>query len=276
MWLPGASRFLADKAGFGMTRVVACCLCRKSSLCEAAITERRPTNQTANHLARTISWMSPQPLLLGHRGARASKAVPENTFASFDLALKHGCDGFEFDVRLAACGTSVVCHDPKVGKIVIAKAQAKELPQLPRLEDVLRRYRQKAFLNIELKVTGLESKVFKLLDENPPTRGCVISSFIPGVVLDLKARNSPIGCGIICETAAQLARGRQLPADYVIPYQSLVKKALVQGVHSAGRKILVWTVNSKKEMLRLTDLGVDGIISDNTELLVSTLRSGIL
>jgi glycerophosphoryl diester phosphodiesterase len=50
----------------------------------------------------------------------------------------------------------------------------------------------------------------------------------------------------------------------------------VQGVHSAGRKILVWTVNSKKEMLRLTDLGVDGIISDNTELLVGTLRSGIL
>ena len=134
------------------------------------------------------------------RSPRLPKPIPENTFASFDLALKHGCDGFEFDVRLAACGTAVVCHDPKGRKIVIAKAQAKELPQLPRLEDVLRRYRQKAFLNIELKVTGLESKVFKLLDENPPTRGCVISSFIPGVVLDLKARNSPIGCGIICET----------------------------------------------------------------------------
>lgn len=226
----------------------------------------------SNHVMGTISWMFPRPLLLGHRGARASKGVPENTLASFDLALKHGCDGFEFDVRLTACGTAVVCHDPKVGKIVIAKAQAIDLPQLPRLEDVLRRYRQKAFLNIELKVTGLESTVLKLLNENPPTRGCVISSFIPSVVLGLKACNSVFDCGIICETAPQLARGRKLPADYVIPHQSLVKKALIQEVHSAGRKIFAWTVNSKKGMLRLADLGVDGIISDNTELLVRTLR----
>jgi glycerophosphoryl diester phosphodiesterase len=215
------------------------------------------------------------PLLLGHRGARVVKDVPENTFASFDLAMKHGCDGFEFDVRLTACGAAVVCHDPKVGEIVIANAQAGEVPQLPMLDDVVRRYGQKAFLNIELKVAGLESKVLKLLNENPPMRGCVISSFIPNVVTDLKARNSPVECGIICETAKQLARGRKLPVDYVIPHQSLVKKALVQELRDAGQKIFVWTVNSKKEMLRLADLEVDGIISDNTELLVRTLRRGI-
>src|SRR5450432_505481 len=124
----------------------------------------------------TISEMSRHPLLLGHRGARASAGVPENTFASFDLALEHGCDGFEFDVRLAASGTALVCHDPKIGKIEIAKAQASELPQLPRLGDVIRQYSQKAFLNIELKVAGLESKTLEMLNENPPARGCVISS----------------------------------------------------------------------------------------------------
>ena len=64
--------------------------------------------------------MARLPLLLGHRGARVSTGTPENTFASFDLALEHDCDGFEFDVRLAACGTAVVCHDPKVGKLAIA------------------------------------------------------------------------------------------------------------------------------------------------------------
>ena len=65
------------------------------------------------------------PLLLGHRGARASAGIPENTLASFDLALQHGCDGFEFDVRLTACGTAVVCHDAKVGGITVARAQAR-------------------------------------------------------------------------------------------------------------------------------------------------------
>lgn len=222
-------------------------------------------------MARTISGMSQHPLLLGHRGARASPGVPENTFASFDLALKHGCDGFEFDVRRTACGEAVVCHDAKVGKIEIACAQATELPQLPRLDDVARRYSKKAFLNIELKVAGLESKVLEVLSENPPALGCVISSFIPDVVMELQARNSPVSTGIICETAAQLARWRNLPVDYVIPHQSLADKLLLQEVHGAGRKVFVWTVNAKKEMLRLADLGVDGIISDDTELLVRTL-----
>lgn len=216
--------------------------------------------------------MSLHPLLLGHRGARASKGVPENTFASFDLALKHGCDGFEFDVRRTACGTAVICHDPKVGKIEIAKAQASELPQLPRFEDVIRKYQQKAFLNIELKVAGLESTVLEILNQNPPARSCVISSFVPSIVIGLKARNSPFDSGIICETTAQLARWRKLPVNYVIPHRSLVKKALVQDLHSAGRKILVWTANSKTEMLRVTNLGVDGIISDDTEFLARTLR----
>jgi hypothetical protein len=51
--------------------------------------------------------MANLPLLLGHRGARASASVAENTFASFDLALRQGCDGFEFDVRLAGDGSAV-------------------------------------------------------------------------------------------------------------------------------------------------------------------------
>ena len=134
----------------------------------------------------------PPPLLLGHRGARASTGIPENTFASFDLALEHGCDGFEFDVRLAACGTAVVCHDPKVGKITIARAQARQLPQLPRLDDVIKRYGERAFLNIELKVKDLESKVLTALSEFPPRQGYVVSSFIPDVVMDLEARSSTV------------------------------------------------------------------------------------
>jgi glycerophosphoryl diester phosphodiesterase len=219
--------------------------------------------------------MAPPPLLLGHRGARASTGIPENTFASFDLALEHGCNGFEFDVRLAACGTAVICHDPKVGKTTIARARAKQLPQLPQLDDVIQRYRERAFLNIELKVKDLEAKVLAALGEFPPTQGYVVSSFIPDVVMDLEARSSSVAIGIICETAAQLARWRQLPVDYVIPHQSLVDQLLVQDIHDSGLRILVWTVNDTEAMLRLANWGVDGIISDETERLVHTLTSNM-
>ena len=216
--------------------------------------------------------MASPPLLLGHRGARASSRIPENTLASFDLALDHGCDGFEFDVRLTACGTAVVCHDPKVGKIAVARAQAKRLPQLPKLTDVLQGYGPRAFLDIELKVKDLESKVLAALSTYPPDQDYVVSSFIPEVVMDLEARSSSVHIGIICETAVQLARWRELPVDCVIPQQSLVDRFLIQEVHGAGLRIFVWTVNDPEAMLRLASWGVDGIISDDTELLVRTLR----
>ncbi|MGH9504758.1 MAG: glycerophosphodiester phosphodiesterase [Terriglobales bacterium] len=212
------------------------------------------------------------PLLLGHRGARASTRVPENTFASFDLALKHGCDGFEFDVRLTACGAALVCHDSKIDKVTVARAHVNDLPQLPQLSEVIQRYGQRAFLDIELKVEDLESKVLGALSQYPPTLDFVVSSFIPDVVMDLEARSSSVPIGIICETQAQLARWRDLPVDFVIPHQALVTRPLVNELQRAGLKILVWTVNEKETMLSLADWGVDGIISDDTELLVRTLK----
>src|ERR1700733_8255029 len=102
--------------------------------------------------------MNALPLLLGHRGARAQKSVPENTVASFERALGGGGDGFEFDVRLTADGEAVVAHHAKVGSIEIARAAGGTLAELPRLDQVLRGYQRSAFLDIELKVGGLEKK----------------------------------------------------------------------------------------------------------------------
>jgi glycerophosphoryl diester phosphodiesterase len=216
--------------------------------------------------------MARLPLLLGHRGARVSSEIPENTFASFDLALDHGCDGFEFDVRRTACGTAVVCHDPKVGKLAIARSQATQLRELPRLTDVIEQYGGRGFLNVELKVKDLESNVLTALGQFPPQRGYVVSSFIPDVVMELEARSSSVTLGIICETPAQLAGWRKLPVDCVIPEQSLVDRSLVLDVQRAGLRIFVWTVNDPEAMRRLAAWGVDGIISDETKLLVGTLR----
>jgi glycerophosphoryl diester phosphodiesterase len=216
--------------------------------------------------------VSDLPLLLGHRGARASTSVPENVPASFDLALEHGCDGFEFDVRLTGCGRSLVCHDPKVDGVVVSKAAADQLLHLPRLEDVLRRYCQRAFLDIELKVPGLESKVLDLLRENRMENDYVVSSFLPEVVMELKTRSARVQAGIICDKPKQLAGWRESTVEYVIPHASLVTRKLVDEVHSAGKKLLTWTVNDRKAMLRIAGWGVDGIISDDTELLVRTLR----
>jgi glycerophosphoryl diester phosphodiesterase len=100
----------------------------------------------------------------------------------------------------------------------------------------------------------------------------VVSSFLPEVVKELKTRSAKIQAGIICDKPGPLACWRETSVEYVIPHYSLVTPKLVLEVHHEGSKLLSWTVNSRDVMLRLADWGVDGIISDDTELLVQTFK----
>lgn len=211
------------------------------------------------------------PLLLGHRGARAQKGVPENTLASFDLALAQGCDGFEFDVRLTADGQAVICHDATIGRLHIAESTAQAL-NLPSLRELLTRYQDKAFLDIELKVAGLERITTDLLREFAPARGVVVSSFLPEALQTMHALDSNIPIGLICETREELDRWPSLPIEYVIPHHKLLRKHVLSRLKAAGKKILVWTVNLPADMKGLAKAGVDGIISDDPGLLALTLR----
>ena len=54
--------------------------------------------------------------------------------------------------------------------------------ELQLLSDVLKRYQATAFLDIELKVPGLETATLDLLRSCKPRRGYVISSFLPEVL----------------------------------------------------------------------------------------------
>ena len=211
-----------------------------------------------------------RPLLLGHRGSRSVGSIPENTVPAFDLAVAHGCDGFEFDVRLTGDRQALVCHDPRSQGVRVSKSKRAQLPNLPTLEEVLSRYGRQVFLDIELKMPGLTEIVLDDLRRHPRERGFVISSFLPEVLIDIRARNNSIPLGIIFEQ--QVPRWQELAIDWVMAEQSLVTHTLVDQVHDAGKRLFAWTVNQRAVMLRFAQWGVDGIISDTTELLVAALR----
>ena len=213
-----------------------------------------------------------RPLLLGHRGARAVKSIPENTIASFDRALADGCDGFEFDVRLTADEEAVVWHDQKVAGFQLSRTMAKEVSQLPRLRDILQRYRD-SFLDIELKVKGLERITLDLFLRHKPRRGFVVSSFVPGVLKALRAQDATVPLGLICEFKTQLQLWNELPIQYVILQHALVEPDLIRKIKGAGKKVIVWTVNDPADIQRFAESGVDGIISDDTALLCRTLAA---
>lgn len=209
-------------------------------------------------------------LLLGHRGARASRQIPENTLESFELCLRHGCAGFEFDVRASADGKAVICHDPAIDGREIATCSGAEL-SLPTLEEVLRRFSSRAFLDIELKVESMESRLIAALRAYPPSKGFVVSSFLPAALGTVHALDSSIPLGFLCNRQEQ-ARPTSPPLAYLIPHFNLLSRELVEDAHASGRKIMTWTVNHVDDMRRLADWGVDGIISDDTELLVRSFH----
>jgi len=206
-----------------------------------------------------------RPLLLGHRGARASRHIPENTLASFELCLQQGCDGFEFDVRRSADGVAVVCHDPVVRGLAIDKTMASDL-ELPTLSDVLRGFGARALLDIELKVAGIEEDAMSLLHKFPPQKGYVISSFLSEVMTRIHELNPEVPLGFLSEKRSELTRWEKAPVEWVIPHVSLADYALIEKCHTAGKKVMVWTVNDADGLRELVQWGVDAIITDETEL----------
>ena len=220
--------------------------------------------------------MTDRLLLLGHRGARAH--APENTLSAFDLALKHGADGFEFDVRCTRDRQSIICHDPKFNRLMIRRRNLKQIVEScssadgkpPCLEEILERYGGTSFLNIEVKVRGMERIIVRAVKAARPER-YFISSFLPSVVRTLHELDRSLVLGALAQTRWQLRRWRLLPVEYVVPHYRLVSPRLIERLQSSGKRVVTWTVNDPRQMKRVAQMGVDGIISDDTRLLVKTL-----
>jgi glycerophosphoryl diester phosphodiesterase len=226
-----------------------------------------------------------RPLLLGHRGVRPLPCLglrwrkpgfpAENTLAAFDYAIANGCDGFEFDVRYTRDRRAVLSHDPKLNRQEVAVTEYAGLERrcgynLACLEDVLLRFGENAYLDIELKVPGNEEAVVAAVRAKAPGRGYVLSSFLPEVLRRLHELDPSLPLGYICERPEDLPHCRELPIVAFIPQYSLVTEELIGAMHGRGVKLLTWTVNDERELRRLADWGVDGLISDDPRLLART------
>ncbi|HWB39413.1 MAG TPA: glycerophosphodiester phosphodiesterase [Candidatus Saccharimonadales bacterium] len=96
--------------------------------------------------------------IIGHRGARG--LAPENTLASFDIALEHKVDEIELDVRVTKDHRTALIHDAQLvdiagNHLVVAQTTfaelAKHKPGLVDLPTALKHIKRKVPVIIEVK-----------------------------------------------------------------------------------------------------------------------------
>ncbi|ADQ13966.1 glycerophosphodiester phosphodiesterase [Halanaerobium hydrogeniformans] len=230
-------------------------------------------------------------LNIAHRGA--SGAYPENSMLSFKKAIEMGCDGLEVDVQLSSDGEVVIFHDKKLDRVTNGSgllcqhsfAELKKLEitnnnqdnkfalqRIVSLKELLKMLQEnEIFLNIELKniyidYPGLEEKVYQLLKEFEMIDRVVISSFNHYSLQRFAQISKEVGLGIIYlanlidPIAYAESLGFKLRSFH--PLYSSLDKERVKKIKNAGYDIFTYTVNDKNDITYVSDLEVDGIITD--------------
>lgn len=207
-------------------------------------------------------------LRLAHRGDWRHAA--ENSLPAFRAALAvPGCDGLEFDVRAAADGVPVVCHDQTLARVQgrpervdSLRAEALDRLGVPTLEAVLRAAGRQPFLDVELKVDPGPVVVEVLAAaRGRELHNAVISSF-DHAALEAVGRRAPtwprwLNAGTLDESvvADALVLGCR---GVSIAWRGL-DGASIRRARSAGLEVAAWTVRRRSTFDRLERLGVVAI-----------------
>jgi glycerophosphoryl diester phosphodiesterase len=241
--------------------------------------------------------MSPnRPLIIGHRGAAGE--APENTLASFALALEQGAEGIELDVHLSKDGRIVVCHDPTLDRTTTGHGLIHEMnyedirqydagsrfsewfagEKVPLLDDVFDLVPPHIFINIEVKHTynGLmETALIDFLRKRGRLDNVVISSFDHTCVIRIKRAEQAARIGLLFGTKladyAAYARSLNVEVLSLHPYHLMLNPEDVKGARARGLLTFPYTANAMSDLQRLIDAGVSGIITDFPGRLASML-----
>lgn len=251
-----------------------------------------------------VRWRAPVPI--AHRGSRT--LWPENTDVSFRGAYELGYRHFETDLHITSDGALVCIHDDTVDRTTngsgpvdrFTSSQLRDLDagfrhrtddgfafrgqgvRVPTLDWLLETFPDTSLV-LDMKVDGLAGPLAALVDDLNAYDRLIVGSFSDSRLAefrDITDGRVPTSSGPALARLWVLASrvGRGVPGDasaLQLPTQlrgvRVVDEKLVGAAHEAGLQVHVWTVNERHEMVRLLDMGVDGLVTDRGDILKSVL-----
>ena len=223
--------------------------------------------------------------VIAHRtgGTLASENSVEGLYA----AIEHSCYGSETDIQRTKDGYYVINHDNDFKRLTgVARApkdmtfdEVKELRikdttgsgaelTVPTLDEMLDVVKDKEKLFIELKgVTAdrqMVDDVVRMVREKDCTDDVVLISLDYDVIDYAETAYPEFETGVLI--FAGLGNVARLNCDLLIMEEDMGTETRIDQIHNAGKKAIVWTVNTESSMLRFLDSDCDAIITDEIAL----------
>ena len=231
------------------------------------------------------------PIAFAHRGG--TSAAPENTLRAFDDAVTLGYRYVETDVHSTRDGRLVAFHDNDLQRTcgkswqieetdwsTLSTARIDGTDPIPLLEDLLTSWPDLR-INIDCKSdAAMQPLIDTIRRSNCIDRICV-GSFSDKRLQHLR---SELGAGLCTSMGPQevvrLVLGSSTgipisPSRHALIAQVPVRQGLIPVVthrsiaraHRLGLQIHVWTIDDPLQIGQLLDMGVDGVMSDDTRAL---------
>jgi glycerophosphoryl diester phosphodiesterase len=240
-------------------------------------------------------------LAFAHRGGAFHPEIEglENSLAAFAHAVALGYRYLETNVHATRDGVLLAFHDRvldrvtgvtgSVAKVSYADVRSARIggrEEIPTFASLLEEFPDARF-NVDLKSSGAVAPLADLVRRtNAHDRVCVGSFSASRLGAFRKLLDRPVAtvCGPpavaglrFAPTRAVAARLRGPGVVLQVPHRrgrvTVVTGELVSRAHALGLPVHVWTVDDPEEMHQLLDLGVDGLMTDRTDLLREVLTA---
>ncbi len=224
--------------------------------------------------------VSPQYRIIAHRGASAY--APENTLASFKLAVDMGVTEIELDVQLSLDREIVICHDLSLERYgyprIVEKMNWPELSALDmgswfspflfanekllRLQDLFKLYDSDITYHIEIKgkAEKLLEQVCRMITRFNLRDSVIITSYSFERLKQLKSMAFAIRSGWLVPRIDQevVAKSGGLGLFQICPRAGSVTEQVVQAAHTVVPEVRAWGINgSREEVIALIQKTID-------------------
>jgi glycerophosphoryl diester phosphodiesterase len=235
-------------------------------------------------------------LVIAHRGA--SGHAPENTLAAFKRAIALGAAFIETDLQLSRDSRFVAIHDDTVNRTTNGQGKVHDLSladlrrldagswfgseftgeRIPTLEEILEfSKKHDVVFYLELKPAGSwggEHALIGALRESEEIARTVVISFDAAILESLRKVEPTLMTGLLFDGQIDrpVERAVEIGARQLAVRGNLVTPALLAEARKKDLQVVCWTVNHPAHMRMLIEAGVDGIMSDYPDRVVSARK----